>query len=299
MSFFDFLGSLIPSLKKNDLNEDIRVTRMELSEKVIPLFDNASTYFNTNSFSSKEVQALDSDFMNQIKMGSSSKNMVSAISKLLPKVLVNLEFLDSQVESLISGNVQTANITYKKASLLRGISYIGFVSVYALELLSYIYANEVASVGGSDYSEIDIPKKKLEKIKTNITNFAKILKVYSMDDKKFAESFGAIPDVQLDKNFKDAYSALKEKELDPLDVVLTKNFTGSPIYSFRLIWAEWQANRYKLNKERKKYLELRLMQLKALKDGGSDPALDKQISHMEERIQKLDYELHKQEESVR
>jgi hypothetical protein len=80
---------------------------------------------------------------------------------------------------------------------------------------------------------------------------------------------------------------------------MLQGFEMNPIYHFRLMIAEWQANRYKSYKEKKKLLEVKLLRLRLLREGKRDPKLDKEIDYIESLVGKLEYSMSKMEEDVR
>jgi hypothetical protein len=87
--------------------------------------------------------------------------------------------------------------------------------------------------------------------------------------------------------------------MDPIGSHMVQGFEMNPIYHFRLMVAEWQANRYKSYKEKKKLLEVKLLNLKIAKDGKRDPKLDREVIYYESVVEDLEYRMSKMEESVK
>ncbi len=299
MSIVSFIKTLVPGLERNEVKEDIRITKKEIDDKSIPLYSDAAKYFIRTPFRSKKTEELNNTFMRALGKSREYKNMLDAANQLMPEVSANLTFLEEQMDSVFAEKIISSAVTYKKAIILRALDYIGFVSIYSLNLLTlvYHYENEGNDLGG--YSDIEISPVRIKTIETNVANFARILKVYGVSHSNFQNIYKSLPDVKLNDEFINAISELKEKNLDELGIVTAQGFEGNPVYHYRLMFAEWQANRYKLNKEKKKYLELRLMQLKMKNDNEEDPGLDKEVKYLSERIEKLEYWLHKQEDSVK
>lgn len=299
MSIVSFIKTLVPGLERNEVKEDIRITKKEIDDKSIPLYSDASKYFIRTPFKNKKTQELNDTFMRAFNKSREYKNMIDAASQLMPYVSTNLSFIEEQIDSVFAEKIVSSTVTYKKAIILRAADYMGFVSIYSLNLLTlvYHYENQGNDLGG--YSEIEISKARIKAIESNVSNFARILKVYGVKPASFQNIYKSLPDVKIDDDFINAVNELREKNMDELGVIGIQGFEGNPIYHYRLMFAEWQANRYKLNKEKKKYLELRLMQLKMKNDNEEDPGLDKEIKYLSDRIEKLEYWLHKQEDSVK
>jgi hypothetical protein len=73
----------------------------------------------------------------------------------------------------------------------------------------------------------------------------------------------------------------------------------NPIYHLRSILAEWQAKRYKYNKERKALLELRLLQLNMKNSNTSDPKVQKEIEYIQSRVDDLGMYISSVEEDLK
>jgi hypothetical protein len=65
-----------------------------------------------------------------------------------------------------------------------------------------------------------------------------------------------------------------------------------------MVVAEWQSNRYKANKDKKKTLELRLLHLKLQNEGKDDPKIEKEINYIQGRVDKIERYLKDVEESL-
>ena len=82
-------------------------------------------------------------------------------------------------------------------------------------------------------------------------------------------------------------------ELDMLNN-LPSGFLGSPIYSIRLIFSQWEADRYRHMKDKKRLLELRLLHLRMLKENGqSDIQMEKEMTYLQKSVTDLDYRISK------
>lgn len=60
--------------------------------------------------------------------------------------------------------------------------------------------------------------------------------------------------------------------------------------------ADWQVSRYKAAQEEKRMLEFRLLKLKLQSTGKADAKLDQNIEYTEQRLQQLNFKLHKMEQ---
>lgn len=68
-------------------------------------------------------------------------------------------------------------------------------------------------------------------------------------------------------------------------------FITTPIMSVYSVWTEYGVRNYKLQIERKRMLEYRLLELKGLEAGQNDLKLAKEISYTQDRISDLEYSI--------
>jgi hypothetical protein len=85
---------------------------------------------------------------------------------------------------------------------------------------------------------------------------------------------------------------------DPMESAGLSGFVGSAIYAIRLPIAQWQNDRYEAAKSKKQQLELRLLYLQMQSKQKHDPAIEKEIAVVQDRIDGLEYKLRKTEEDL-
>jgi hypothetical protein len=230
---------------------------------------------------------------------SSSVNLASEIYSKLPIVSENLGFIEKELAAVSNPDILTEAITAKKAILIRALDQISFISRYTLDLLTYIYVQETVAVDPEAEGELDISKNSAQRVIQNIATYASLLTVYGNKSFTLEKRLVNIPEVLLSEKTVDAVtSTFDADKLDPLNTPFAMNFFYNPIYHVRLIVAEWQASRYKANKDKKKMLELRLLYLKMLSDDKKDASVQKEIAYTQERIDSLEYSMKKMERSV-
>jgi len=77
------------------------------------------------------------------------------------------------------------------------------------------------------------------------------------------------------------------------DMGIATNFIGNPIYHIRLFLVDLSLMRLENLKEKKRLLELKLLELKSRQAGHNDEKLKKQIEFYEEKLNKLDMKIRK------
>jgi len=300
MKIFDFVKSLLPSFEKNRIIEDVRITISELENNAVSSYSSAADYFNITKPKSPEIKSLSDDFYRNLsdRVGK-QPTMFADIYKRLPVLIENLKFIQKLVETEFEKDILRDGLTARKVILVRAVESFGFISGYLLDLLNYAYVKEMAVGGGSgEYFELSIVK--IKEVETGITNFAKLLSEYAIKPEAFKAMIGDVPAVVLNERTEDSVSGVyKEAVLDPFNTGHMSGFRGNPYYHVGLMVAEWQAGRYKANKDKKKVLELRLLQLRLKNEKKSDPKLEQEITYIQSRVDKLERELKRVEEDAR
>jgi len=287
---FNYIKSLLPHLRKDDILEDLRVTKGEFENlrQTYELLTQESAGFKWRSVA---VQNLATIFYRNYKSSVGKSNELAVdIAKTIPNIVQNLEIVEKELEQILGTDVLNEGLTAKKAVLIRACEHFSFLSRYTLDVLNYCLCAESAP---PDYPlDRMMSKASVDWIEQNILVYAQLLTLYSRPTAKFEQDLAKIPDVVLnDSNVAAVAGVFDKAALDPYSNVMVREFIGSPVYHFRLIFAEWQANRYKASKDKKQMLELRLLQLKSIHEDAQDPALEKQIQYLQDRIDKLDRKL--------
>lgn len=296
-----YIKSLMPHLDKDAVLEDARVTKSELELTVIPAVRQAAEHFKVSKIESLNVKNLSTIFFRNYDLAkaSSNVNIASEIYSKLPIVSENLGFIEKEFESIANPDILTEAITAKKAILIRALDQMSFISRYTLDLLTYIYTQETIAADPEAEGELDISKNTTQRVIQNIATYASLLTTYGNKNFMLEKRLDKIPEVLLSEKTADSVvSTFDADKLDPLNTPFAMNFFYNPIYHVRLVIAEWQASRYKANKDKKKMLELRLLYLKMLSDDKKDASVQKEIAYTQERIDSLEYSMKKMERSV-
>lgn len=300
MNLLQFIKTLIPHVSKTDILEDIRVTKGELEQVTIPTVAQAASYFKLNKLVSEENKSLFNVFSRNYTNGkiTASLSFATLIEEDLKTVLKNLLYIEKAATELFTEDVVTEGMSLKKAIVLRALDQIVFISRFTIDLITYVYYEESKAVSG-DQETLDITPAVKARVSKYISIYARLLSVYG--NKKFVieKRLDNLPDVILsDKTSEALVSTYGEHELDPISEINVLGFDGNPIYHIGLLIAEWQADRYKSMKDKKKMLELRLLYLNMQTENKADPRVEKEIEYIQSRIDKIEYKMAKMQKSV-
>lgn len=311
MSILNYIRSLLPSFKKDRVMEDARIIRTELETVSISSFKEAEKVFGNWDFKSKEMQDFIKIFNRNIKSSSAfahKDNIVVSIRKSLETVLSTHDSVEEKLQKILEEDVMSEGITCLKANLLQCLEGISFISKYSYKFLNYVYVLETSEYSGTDkngYIKSNFSPAEIDYIEKSFVPFCIMLGSLSKSRVEFDKVIDKIPDIVITpENAQAIASTIDSTKLSPImtaGLVGDSNALvfGNPIYHFALMVAEVQANRYKVAKETKKVLELRLLNLELIQKKTPDAKLEKEIEYIQSRVQSLDYKIKKMEESVK
>lgn len=296
MNILNFVSSLLPSFKKDKLLEDLEVCTAELQNVVLPSYRLASSAITTlRSKQAKDFERLWASRAKDTKKGP----MLASIHLKLEQVLPTLDLIGRYATKDFEEVIITQGLTIKKSTIIKLLEVADWANTYALKFLNYLYTLEIKEVSDTP-SQLagSLTPGEINVIETSFNEFIYALNALSKKPDQLEKILEKAPDI-LVKASSEATLALAGQATDQTGVFSLKGFIGSPIYRVGLIIAEYQATRYKRNKELKTLLELRLLNLQQQQSGNPDSAVEKEIEILQSRIEALDEKIRKAEESVR
>lgn len=294
-SISNFITTLIPHIKKPTVQKDLDATIKELSEYSIPMAKEMSNQYKLAPFKSTFYKVFVSHVNNHVKFEKKSDNIWFNISTALLNVQANAEKLRSMIDNYLQEDTLRDGITAKSANYLRMAGAMSFVSAYVTEVSDYILAQEAVVFGDTD----ETAPAQAKYLTDNAEKFARLLADTSIPTKDFEIIFSDIPDVYLQAKNQDAVAGMfTAKQLDPFNSLAGSGWIGSPVYTIRMMWETFQAERYHAAKDRKAMLELRLIHLQNRQHDESNPRIQREIEGLQARIQKYDQKIRRVEESL-
>ena len=299
-----FIKKLLPSFDKSDLESDLEIS-LESIATIQETYANIEQITNVAKFQSKAVKELVKEFYKEFGNVKTKfrlaphDNIALDTVNLFKNVKVNGDYLLKEISDAVNDVVVSGALTAYKANLLRSVAHYYFMTRFAMDLANFFYVVEAEESGmelGKDYK---LNAKQKEFITKNLWIYARMVALYGQEHDQFKAKLEAIDEITLPKDQVDEVVDIYNS--DKVDVFdnLPNGFIGSPIYSIRLVFAQWEADRYKNLKDKKKLLELRFLHLKLMKEQNqSDINVEKEIEYLQKRLTDIDYKLAKIEESV-
>lgn len=295
MKIVSYLQSLLPSFGKDQVLEDCRLTKSEIKDITLAGYVTAEGLLKGFKFKSQDVNDKLTQFNRIVKH--TSGPFVSQIIKGLNQAAENLDEVEKQVGKTYNEEVSGLGLTYLKANLLQFVEACGFVSKYARKFLLYIYVQETAALpdSGTQFNSSLAPAERAW-LEANFLSFCTAFQIVSTPSGELKKVFANIPDIVVTAdNASTLGSTIGEAKLDPLSMKLI----GTPmalIYHVAMFVAEWQANRYKAAQEELRLCQLRKLNLERLLEGKPDARIQRELDHMESRVQSLNFRIAKMEQ---
>lgn len=299
MNIIDYIKSLLPNIKKNSIVEDARLSYAELSGVILPAYSEAEKFFTGWKFRSQVMKDYEKIFKRIVKSDSDTQ-MIVAISRAMQRIADNGIYMQDRIESTFETEVMAAGMSCIKVNLLRILETTAFASDYSLQFLNLAYICETGEINKSTgYVRSNLSAAELKMLEDRFSDFCFALNAIAKEKSKFMKIIDSIPDVLLDINTGSVIiNTIGEDKIDPLSMKGFSSSTNNPIYHIRMFFTERQVAKYKKNKELKKVLEMRLLNLNLQIENNPDAKLEQEIEYTQGRVQTLEHELQKMEEGT-
>lgn len=303
-TLFDYIRSLLPKFGKDKVAELARQTQNEINNFVLPSYTEAEKGLLRRKFLSPNIADKTIILRRNLANNGNLKlrpddNIVSIIRQCLELVSKNNQIIETHITETFEDEIIVAGITVLKVNVLQIIESTSFVSRYAGKFLNYVYIVEKAALTADEnYIASQLSKGEIEWIEKRFLDFVFSLSILTKNETELLNIISQIPDVQISGNEKVMQEMLGNDRLDPMGFRRLSGFTGNPVMHIRLMVANFQANRYKEQKEIHRVLSLRLMDLHNQQNKTPNARLEQEIEYTQRRVDRLSNEIRSAEESV-
>lgn len=213
---------------------------------------------------------------------SNPKEVIAELSNFFKDIVSEERNFIKLVNTQTNDKIFPALATAQEVAIMKTITDISSVTLYVLDLLYYIVLD-----GDTVY-----PKKKIEVLKLGVPQFSSIVKIYIKDFPKHVSTLYKVAKTEIKA---DASTALMDKLLSKHGKLVTlpilNGFIHNPIYHIRVWLVDRDVAKYEALKEKKKLIELKLLELKLKSEDTHDESLAKQIAYYEDKISGMEYDI--------
>jgi len=252
----EYFKDIYTSFTKDNTLRAVSQLATALSSDVIP----ALTMLDSNSNLEVIKRSVLLTNINKLaKLG--AKDNVELISILLERFKIyekKCQDLEELVESNLANYTANTGTSLKDITILKVIEDISDLTLYTLDIIDYILLN------GGDSN--NYPAAKIKYIKEGVYPYVKLLDYYTRE--KLTSIIKIIPKlsdktVDVVNNKKSMVMTLFGKTSSDVENLPINGFIGNPIYHIRIYMVDKEIAKYKILKDKKKLIELRILELKA------------------------------------
>lgn len=286
MKIEKFFESMLPSISKSTLKEELRNLADEVNHKSIPPYVNATELFNKRyKFKSRVLKDVQRRF--DAKVDGRHENYILAVNDALKNASKNIVLLHKLVDEHYDSVAVREGMTYLKVNIAQYIESIAFLSVFSRRLLLATYGFE----GLGETAAGKHLSKDMEFVNKRLTDFMIVVNANLKTQRQLEKSFDGIPDIKVDPET--APIIRQQVGLDKVDPNKFGFISSAlnPFYHLGMLVARYQVHRIRLAEEEMELLNLKLAHLKNESMGKKDPKLEEVIERYTARVSKLQYEL--------
>lgn len=285
ISFFTKSNHII---KKEDVRKSLEHIFANIEGVVIPTLDETILSANIKGIKDNKLLTVIGKYCGiSFK---DPKDLFDAYKTMFVTFSNNKKTLFDILEKHLSEVVSDRAISVRDGAIIRVVNDLGSLSIYMMDVLYYSIM---------DQTNTEFPKIRLKRIESGMSDFAEAYKAYGnpKDFEKILKDLPLVSDSTIDMADVSNTSLLQtmiKKTGNDLKLPSTNGFTNNPFYHIRMWLVDREVDKYESLKDEKKLIQLRILELKLKEqEEGSDPALKKQITYFEEKLNKIDYAIEK------
>jgi len=287
-NLIDYFDKLNHTIKKEDVVTVIDETLDSLNNTVLPTLDAVIKDSTKDTLDNNQV-------LKRLTMLLGVKGTGRDTLVKIKGILNNVNKFSKKIESLVNDElndiVTDKTATVKDAAIIKLVNDINIITMYTNDILYVILLK-------GDSTSTDLTKARLKEIQDSIPTYANILKQFSRDFSKQLDNITKLSDdlINVEPKKIPFLEKLLSKKGSTIDTVDTNNFNGNPIYHIRMWLVDRDIAKYELLKDKKKLIELKLLELKLKQKQEDNPKLAKRIEYYENKIAKIEYQIARYEE---
>lgn len=274
------LDSLSTTVKKESVVESFENIMTGLTDEVLPsleyiIKDSDEPFIKDNKFlknlSKLTVRTKD------------NKEYLNIIKKLLNNIVKEQKNITNLIDKELNDYITSKGSTAKDLSIMKLVTDISSIVFYIQDMCYYILVDD---------KDTSLPKIRLNDIRKYSGSYINLFPVFYKDFSKYVKDISKVSEetvyretpkvIMMDMLFKSSGKFLK---------LPASGFNGNPIYHISMWLVDKEIERYELLKDKKKLIELKLLELKLQEQNESNPKLKTQIEYYEEKISKLEYNI--------
>ena len=286
-----YVRTMFHTIKKLDVVKSLNYALTSLNDEVLVSLDDvikeADIKVINNSVILKSIM-----HGSGLKAGN-NKDLLIKIRAVVFSITRASKQLEDLVNKHLSDVITDKTATVKDVAILKLVTDINSLTVFIQDFLYLIL------IEGKN-ENTDLPKIKLVQIKESTGSFSSILNAYGKDFNQTIDAISKLPSnsMYIDDSKISMLEKLVSKFTTKVVVPNTNGFTGNPIYHFRMWRVDAEIAKYESLKEKRKLIELKLLELRIQENKEENSNLRKQIEYWENKLSTTEYEISKIQDDI-
>lgn len=281
------VGSMKHTVKQSEVISNFNDANTAIANNVIGVVTNMADMCEELDVRFDKVKLLQTINTNSNYKARTPALFFKTLALQLQGLVKNYSSIVTLAEKELSEIIGQNLITEREAGIINVAENYAFLAVYIPDLVDYtvrIIDEDVNSM------QNDMSKGRVKDIVSASYDFSTILAFY-YDNKDIASVLKDVPVTRVIANPKDAGAAsVANKDNANIDF---KGFIGNPFYHVRMWVVDKDLDRYEVLKDKKTYLNMKIIDLKSRAGGEASPAMQKQISYYEDKLENTEYRMRK------
>lgn len=293
MAFSEYIKGLMPSYETATLKDNLHSNVKELSEQILPAYENAIELFNESPIKDKDVIEMSNLFVKKMEVSGLTHtsikdvNMVEFIREVMRNIISIEGYLKERIDADCGRKVVTDGMTFSNQFLMQLLESIDFFNRFSKMLINYVTHKEFALVESSRQKVMAIGPGDEEYLETRMFAYTVVCRILGTPLSKLRADYGETPDIVIDTENLSELRAVFGQRIDPVGFSNVP-FPLSIIFHSRMAIANSQMDSYDETIATAKAVELRVMLYKKkVATGEGDAAVEDLLDIQEKRLMEI------------
>lgn len=271
-------------VKKEQLLKTFNTIQSLIQEDLLPSLQELKNFEKSSKITKSELYNVTKE-LTKIK-GSKVKSVITDLEGLFSNINKNLGNIEKLISKHASSIYTNKVLGVKDAAIIKLVDDLGSLTMYTMDYVTCLL---------SDPKNTEFPKIKFKKVKEGIPAFVDLINGYHKKLDDILENITKLDDTAINKEMSTGLMDMKFKN-SGVNILLPQGFINNPFYHIRMWFVDRDIAKLEALKDKKRLIELRIMELKVEEKSGSDGDLSKQIAYYEDKLATIEYNIQKLEE---
>ena len=278
--FKSYIDTMTGVIKKDDVLKYTEQTITNIAEEVIPALE---VFIKDTD----PVLLENSEILNRFRRSrkfkyKSNRAAIDAILDTCSTIVKEERSLKKVIDKHLSDVIIPKTAIARDVSILVFVTGIASIATYVPDLLYYILV--------ADDEDVPMSRAKVDSINFGGASFISHIEYYSTGYTKRVKALSKVSGKVITSD-NDMLSSVLANTGIVIKPPIANGFLANPVYHIGMWWVDRGIKQYEANIEKKKLLELKLLEIKLRANGDSNASTAKQIEYYEDKIARLEEDI--------